>query len=437
MKDIIDYIIKFLLGVETDSELPFRFGYTNDFRQFDEFDVVVKASGFFDEPIFKKPESMPALPLKIWEEVPILYGEPISEMIGNTLVISADIVAGTFFLITRYEELIKSNERDLHGRFPGKSSLPYKAGFIDRPIIEEWGDLLRRIMSENGFSITEPPQKISKVYLTHDVDQLAHFRTIRGMLGGVLRGIKRPKEGRRALNSFFGRVSDDPWYTFPYIFKLDNELIDALGEDRCEAILFVRSSGSKYREDKPFPNLLNPDYKSLIRLSKKKRIKIGLHASYEAGYKPHLIKSEKEKLVQATNSLIKYNRNHFLCSHESRDMNHVIAADISEDFTMGYADVAGFRLGTCKAVNYIDTDKMQLTNLKLHPLTVMDGTLSEKKYMFMNAHDALQYCEQLIQTVEKFNGELVLLWHNTMIEKTPSLYHRKLYSDIITLLKSK
>jgi hypothetical protein len=437
VKDITDYIFRFLLGFQQDEVLPVRIGYTNDFRQFDNFDIVIKASGFFDEQIFKKTESMPSLPLKIWEEVPILYGEPISEMIGNTLVVSADIVAGTFFLITRYEELIKPGERDEHGRFPGKASLPYMAGFIDRPIIEEWGKLLRQLMRENGFNIPEPPQKISKVYLTHDLDQLAHFRTIRGMLGGVLRGIRRPKEGRRAINSFFGRVSDDPWFTFPYIYKLDNELIDKLGDDRCEAILFVRSSGSKYREDKPFPNLLNPDYKSLIRLSKRKKINIGLHASYEAGFKPHLINSEKDKLAQATNTLIKYNRNHFLCSHESKDMKFLIEAGIEEDFTMGYADMAGFRLGTCRAVNYIDLENMQLTKLKLHPLTVMDGTLSEKKYMFMNAHDALQYCEQLIKTVENFNGELVLLWHNTMIEKTPSLYHRKLYSDIITLLKSK
>jgi hypothetical protein len=118
-------------------------------------------------------------------------------------------------------------------------------------------------------------------------------------------------------------------------------------------------------------------------------------------------------------------------------MKFLIEAGIEEDFTIGYADMAGFRLGTCRAVNYIDLENMRLTKLKLHPLTVMDGTLSEKKYMFMNAHDALQYCEQLINTVENFNGELVLLWHNTMIEKTPSLYHRKLYSEIISILKSK
>jgi len=64
---------------------------------------------------------------------------------------------------------------------------------------------------------------------------------------------------------------------------------------------------------------------------------------------------------------------------------------------MGYADMAGFRLGTCRAVHWINPVKKELTSLKLHHLTIMDVTLSEKKYMYMNAHDALQYCKVLFK----------------------------------------
>jgi hypothetical protein len=112
-------------------------------------------------------------------------------------------------------------------------------------------------------------------------------------------------------------------------------------------------------------------------------------------------------------------------------------AGITDDFTMGYADVAGFRLGTCRPVKWINPVLQELTSLTLHPLTVMDGSLSDKRYMFLNAHDAYEYTVRLIDVVEKWNGELVFLWHNTAVTKDPKLYHRYLYGKLIEYLKTK
>jgi hypothetical protein len=437
VKEIIDYIIQFLIGVEIPEGTTIRIGYTADYSEFDNYDVVIKSSGFFDNTMYGTEASLPILPLQIWDEVPILFGEPFAETIGNTLVLNADIVAGTYFLISRYEEMVRPAVRDVHGRFPGKESLPYKAGFIDRPIIEEWGMQFRSLLRENGFDISEPPRKISKVNLTHDVDQLAHFRTIRGMMGGVLRGIKRPKEGQRALKSFFGRLSDDPWYTFPFLFKINNDLRAVLGEARCETIIFVRSMGMKYEEDKPFPNLVLPDYKYFLRYCRRKAVTIGLHASYECGVYPNLVESEKIRLEKAIHNKVIYNRNHFMNNREPKDMLELIRAGITDDFSLGYADMAGFRLGTCRPVKFINPLSKDLTNLTLHSLNIMDRTLSDKRYMYMNAHDAYQYCEQLINCVERYNGEISLLWHNNLVEKSPNLYHRKLYVDLLNFLKEK
>jgi hypothetical protein len=104
---------------------------------------------------------------------------------------------------------------------------------------------------------------------------------------------------------------------------------------------------------------------------------------------------------------------------------------------MGYADMAGFRLGTCRPVYWINPAKKELTNLLLHHLTIMDVSLSEKRYMFMNANDALQYCVSLINSVENFNGEMTLLWHNNSVEKNANHYHRKLYKDLLNFMQTK
>ena len=186
--------------------------------------------------------------------------------------------------------------------------------------IGEWGTLFRQVLRDAGFTIPETEKKIQKIYLTHDVDQMAHFRNIRGMLGGFLRGIRWPKEGQKALRSFFGNLKYDPWYTFPFLYKLDTGLINVLGNERCETISFFRAGGGKTREDKPVSNLLLPDYKTLINYTKRKNITIGLHSSYLAGKNPEVIKSEKQKLDKITNKISTYNRHHFLGSREPGDM---------------------------------------------------------------------------------------------------------------------
>jgi hypothetical protein len=119
------------------------------------------------------------------------------------------------------------------------------------------------------------------------------------------------------------------------------------------------------------------------------------------------------------------------------DMLSLMAAGITDDFTMSYADMAGFRLGTCRPVKCINIETREVQNLILHSLAIMDVSLSDKRYMYMNAHEAELYCIQLIEQVENYNGELVLLWHNTSVENTARFYHRDLYAKLLKYLNSK
>ncbi len=433
----IKYIIQFLAGDNISTEILDKIGYTSNADEFPKYKLVIKPSGFFDEDIYGTEKSLPVLPLKIWEESPILFGEAESEMIGETLILSADLVASAFFMLTRYEEFVRKEVRDVHGRFPGKESLAYRAGFIDHPIIDEYSVHFRKLLQNSGFDVPEYQNRIKKIYLTHDVDSVSHFRNVKSLAGALLRGIKRRKEASKALKSFFGGLRYDPWYTFPFLYKINNELIQTIGSDRCETLLFIRSSNSRRKEDKPVPNLTHPDYQHLIKYSKRKGVRIGLHASYAAGIKPDLIADEKRKLEVHAKINVCCNRHHYLNTREPFDMIALLHAGITHDFSMGYADMAGFRLGTCRPVQWINLLTGEVTELTLHSLQIMDVSLNDKRYMYMSSHDALQYCTQLIDTVEKYSGELVLLWHNTSVEKTPNSYHRSLYKDIVKYLHTK
>lgn len=437
MTEIIDYIICFLLGDSVSKKMAAKVGYTSNPKEYRKYKLVIKPSDFFLEGVYGTVDSLPQIPLQIWEEAPLVYGTTEIEQVGTTRIIHADLIASTYYLISRYEEMVRNDVRDVHGRFPGKESLPYRAGFIDSPLVDEYGKILRNQLREIGLDVPEPNPAIRKIFLTHDVDQLSHFRSLRGFMGGLLRGIRRPKEGNKAIKSYFGGLKNDPWYTSPWLFRLDHSLRQKIGSDRCEPIVFLKVGGGIRKEDKPFITHHIQDFQSLIKLCKRKNITFGLHSSYEAGLHPEKIAEEKKHLERITKRKTTYNRHHYLDSREPEDMQALINAGITDDFTLGYADVAGFRLGTCRAVRWINPNTKQLTLLTLHPLTVMDSSLSDNRYMNLNAHEAYEYCIRLINMVESWNGELVLLWHNTSVEDTPRSYHRKLYQDIISYLKAK
>lgn len=434
MKDnfqkIISYLIQFLLG-EENSEQANLVGYTSKRENFRKYKVVIYPSDFFDEGIYLTEKSIPELPLQLWDGIPLLFGKPEIEKEGDTTVIYADVIAGTYFLVSRYEEVVRKSLRDEHGRFRGRDSLPFRARFLSRPIVDEYGNRLRKVLASSGVSINEPKGEFSKIYLTHDADQVAHYRNFRGVGGAVTRFFRNPYQTFKALQTYFLGIEYDPWFTFPWLFDLAFEVKKELKGIQVENVVFIKSGGGELMPDKPIHNINSKDFGKLFKLCEEKDVSIGLHPSYQAGAEVELIALEKKTLEDVLGQNIIYSRNHFLRSREPEDFYALIEAGLTDDFTMGYADVAGFRLGTCRAVRWIDPVKKVLTSLVLHPMTLMDTTLDDDRYMKLRVEEAYSFSKKLIDQVKKYNGELVLLWHNISVEKNNGRYHRDLYQRIV------
>ena len=428
----IHYIIRFLLGEDISEEIVAAIGYTNNSKHYDRYSIVIIPSGFFTNHIYGTVSSLPELPLQEIEGTPLLFGSPLVEQIGDTLVIHSDIIASTYFLITRYEEIVQRNVRDEHGRFPGKHSLPYRAGFLHRPIVDEYRILLRKWLRQYGLRIPDVKKEIQHIYLTHDLDAPTLYRTWKG----VIRSVRDKRGILQSIQGKYGPLENDPYYTFPWLFEKNNVLREQAGKDICQEILFIRGGG-KTKQDKPHYSLSSKDISQLLEAASNNGMAIGLHASYQAGLSPGLVKKEKAILEEHTGKSIRLNRHHFLSSREPEDMTQLEAAGITDDFTMGYADVAGFRLGTSYPVRWINPVNRRLSSILLHPLTVMDCSLEEKKYMGLNYEEAQVYSLNLVEQVKNVGGELTLLWHNTSVRENTDSYLRKLYSHLLNELAKK
>ena len=434
--ETVAYIVRFLL--HGNDALARRVGYTSDATLFGHYSVVVVPSQFWNDGIFGTLRAEPVLPLSEIDGVPLLFGAPHVERLGDTIVVYADIVASAFFLLSRYEEWLHPHDlRDMHGRFVGRHSLAARAGFIHRPIVDEYGALLRKWLRDAGCAVREPAPGFEAVYLTHDVDTIAFYRHVRGFLGGIKRALfghnVRLADVLRAQKS----LQHDAAYTFPWLMAQDAMVPQA------HAIYFFKAAVETDRFDYPQYNLRGGDARQLVAFLRDNGCEIGLHASYFSGTQPAVIPDERQKLQEALQQPVTANRWHYLRTLQPADFGALVQAGITDDFTMGYADVAGFRLGTCRAVRWIDAQTGTVTPLVLHPLTVMDCTLSNTNYMNLQTEDeAYFFCEQLFDKVRQYAGDITLLWHNSIFKSNTTNnnnesinYHTTLYPKLLKGLR--
>jgi hypothetical protein len=418
-----------MVGEHWPDEVSRFIGYTSDPSSFPDYKLVIIPSGFFDESVYGAAKTKPSLPLQTIEGVPFLFGLPVVERMGDTIVVHADFVASAYFLLSRYEEILHRDRRDEHGRFPGRESLPRRAGFIDRPIVDEYGKRIRGWLNGNGVRMQEFVPFIRKINLTHDVDIPFTGRTWPGVARKILSGRRAPLA---AVREKYAPLAQDPYYTFPWMFEENRRLQRTIGEERCQSLLFFRAGG-RAKQDRPRYDLYGKDIRALYALCKQYEATVGLHCSYQGGREPSLLFAEKNRLEEAFGLDVRANRHHYLASREPEDMEYLEKAGITDDYTMGYADVAGFRLGTSLPVRYINPVARRLSSLVLHPLTIMDGTLNEVRFMNLTGDRAEEYCMRLIDHIRNVNGELTLLWHNTSAMER-SGYLRDLYKKLINKL---
>ena len=377
MEEIINYLITWLCY--GDAEAAKRVAYTDDEKALETHDVIIVPNGHLGKDLI----------------VPELKKPEVEQPRKDKSIIRTDIVYAAFFFTSRAEELLVT-KRDEHGRFAARFSMLSEKSRLQIPRLDEYGRLILKQLN-----LPLPEAGFGHIYLTHDIDSITQYRHLRGALGGIRRG------EMKAVWAALRNIHNDPQYTFPWLLEQDAKV------KKAEPIYFVkRTPGKGY--DYPQYNLHGRDFKGLKHMLRHNNVYIGVHGSYYGSIPP----IEYSKMFRA----------HYLRCDIDR-MQRLADAGYTDDFTMGFADQAGFRLQTSRAVRWINPKTMRLTPLTLHPLIVMDNTLSQPNYMNLTEDEAYFLCERLIDKVRLHHGDLCLLWHNSNIND--STYHRSLYEKVI------
>ena len=351
--------------------------------------------------------------------MPVLFGAAIApgSTDTNSVSIPIDIFGATFFMLSSYDELV-SGRRDKHDRFLGKDSVAHKHRFLDRPIIDQYVEVLWLVMKELWPAL-ERKQRIGRVVVTCDVDVPFDPRAnnaialLKGVLVHTLRG-QGLQSGLELFRNYGARNSEnyqhDPCYTFDwYMSKCEKA-------NRAATFFFI-SDNTAGSLDGDY-NIHDPKILSLLRSIVQRGHNIGVHGSYNSYQSVFQIKLEREKLNSALveagiNYEVEGNRQHYLRWDSSKTPEYLDEAGYAYDTTGSYADLPGFRYGTAKPFPMWSWKNGRTLNLVQRPLICMECSVMAKRYMGLgHSEEAYSTMHKLKARALAFGGDFTLLWHN-------------------------
>ncbi len=332
-----------------------------------------------------------------------------------------DPFACAFYLVTRYEEYL-SESTDEHERFTDSENILVRLGLHQKPIV----DLMAYWLAEK-ISVQFPEFKIHRrsfQFVTSiDIDNAWAFKnkSLPVSLGAITKAVfhGRWNELKQRLVVFIG-LQKDPYDTYKYILDTYKGWLNH--------ILFFILIGDRDRYDKNI-SFRNKYFRQLITYLSSV-CDVGIHPSYASNYKPWLFETEKERLEDIMQKPVTKSRQHFLKLKMPQTYQQLQKAGVTDDYTMGFASLVGFRAGTCTAFNFFDLSRNQRTELMIHSFQTMDVTL--KNYLKMDPEQAWLQIEKLMLEVKNVNGTFVSLWHNESLKDSGQwLGWRKVFEQIL------
>lgn len=357
---------------------------------------------------------------------------PLIERVTKGYIIHYDILGLVYWMLTRQEEVGRT-DLDEHGRFAAGSSHAFKHGYLERPVVDEWLDILGQVIQRTWPSIRLKRRQFS-VKVSHDVDQATRygFRSWRTLPRVVAQDVLKLHDARGLLGPWM-RVSMrsrlnrlDAYNTFDWLMDTSEK------HGLISAFYFIcNRRGTPYDCDY---DLEHPAIRSLIRRIHVRGHEVGLHASYNTYLNCAQLKLEANRLRrvcsdEGVEQQLWGGRMHWLQWSQPRTLRAWSDAGMAYDSTMTYAERPGFRCGTSCEYPAFDPVAQEVLRVRVRPLVVMEGSVIANYGLGLGAGiDARRKMLALKDSCRRVGGHFTLLWHNSnLITRN----WRQLYWDVL------
>lgn len=397
-----------------------------------------------------KLKSLPQQPLAQWSplddrikadlidsKIPVIYGKPGIEKKKNShLHLNIDIFGSIFFMLSRYEEAVKM-DKDQYERFPASASLAYQEGFLDRPIVNEYLEILWACIKQLWPMLKRKPYRF-KMGVSCDIDHPYQssvnnpYKQLKHIAGDLITRKNPLLAINSSINYFTTKLG---YYNFDSYYNNLNWIMD-VNEQAGNKVAFYFMAGQTDKNKDMGYSLDEPLIRKLMVYIDKRGHEIGLHPSY------HTYKNKKQLCVEADNlrRVLKEvgiyqefigGRQHYLRWETPGTARNWEEAGLCYDSTLGFADQVGFRSGTCYEYPLYDLDKREMLFITEKPLIVMEGTLLESVYNGITSqNEVLKVISKLVDNVKLYQGDFNILWHNSYLDKC---WYKNCYKEIINL----
>lgn len=380
------------------------------------------------------PASLPRLPLGQWplppelalsglpRELPVLYGSLLPDRSwlhvsqpgeGLNAELGIDLLGSCVFLLGRYAEYCNPSLDGL-GRVLPESSLLGPAGLLQRPLANEYAELLWKLL-RGLWPQLQRPARSARLIPTHDIDNplgvagQPTFKILRDCLEDVaLRhdpalALRRWNSRRQLANE---HPSADPLFNFDWMMEQSER--HGLS---CRFYFLV--DDSRFSLDAPW-------VAPLLRRIHERRHLIGLHpptgsmddqiklADCSARFRAVLAAAGLTSLASGQLS----GRQHLFQWRAPDSWQGYAAAGIQLDSSCYFPQQAGFRCGSCWSFQPCDLQRAEALLLREEPTIAMEVSLLSRRYAGLSLKAAAERMLSLAAACTAVNGDFILLWHN-------------------------
>ena len=375
--------------------------------------------------------------------VPVMFGDASFEQGKNHIDLGIDVFGAAFFMLSRYEETLP-DQRDVHDRFSVVNAKAYRHGFLLRPIIDEYVEVLWAAMQQLWPGLQRKERQFA-IVPTHDVDipylglnlrstrQLLQRcagdllkRRSPGLMAQTLRSHRRiwAESGQNGADRFAG----DPYNVFDWLMKTSEQA-------------GVRSRFYFMTDHEPHHplggnyDIATPHIQTLMQRISERGHEIGIHPTGESYHDRAVMLHQAERLRGALAACgieqsQKGGRHHYLRWRADTTPRFWHDAGLDYDSTLGHAEHVGFRCGTCHPFPIWDLIAREKLDVEERPLIVMERSLLDHPYMGLDPVEAAAIVRQVRDAVEIVKGNFLILWHNSSLTLP---WERDFYSTCLDL----